>query len=104
MDDVFKALADSNRRKILDIVRDQPGINVNDLSQFFDFSRFATMKHLKILQEAKLVLSSKDGKEKNLFINAVPIQTIYERWIRNYEGHWASSLIKLKGRIEEDNS
>ncbi|MCX6126384.1 MAG: metalloregulator ArsR/SmtB family transcription factor [Proteobacteria bacterium] len=104
MDEVFKALADPNRRKILDIVRDQPGINVNDLSQHFDFSRFATMKHLRLLEEAKLLLGKKEGKDKRLYINAVPIQMIYERWIRNYEGHWAASLTKLKGRIERDNS
>lgn len=102
MDDVFKALADPNRRKILDIVRDQPGINVNELSKHFEFSRFATMKHLKILEDAKLILGKKEWKDKRLYINAVPIQMIYERWIRNYEGQWASSLSKLKDIIEKE--
>jgi DNA-binding transcriptional ArsR family regulator len=103
MDDIFKALADPSRRKILDLVRDHPGINVNDLSEHFDFSRFATMKHLRILESAKLILAKKEWKDKRLYLNAVPIRKIYERWISKYEGEWSSSLIKLKNNIEKDN-
>ena len=104
MDEVFKALADPSRRKILDIVRDQPGINVNELSGHFEFSRYATMKHLRILEEARLILGKKEWKDKRLYINAVPIRMIYERWIRNYEGQWAASLTNLKDLIERDES
>ena len=100
MDDVFKALADPNRRKILDIVRDQPGINVLALSEHFKFSRYATMKHLRVLEQAKLIVSKKVWKDKLLYINAVPIQMIYDRWISRYAGKWASSLTKLKDTIE----
>ncbi len=103
MDEVFKALADPSRRKILDLLRDHPGMNVNDLSNHFTFSRFATMKHLRILESAKLVVGKKEWKDKRLYLNAVPIRSIYERWISKYEGEWSSSLIKLKHNIEKDD-
>lgn len=85
-DEVFKALSDPNRRRILDIVREQPGINVNELTKQFQFSRFATMKHLKVLEDSKLILSKKEWKDKKLYLNAVPIQQIYDRWISMYAG------------------
>ena len=102
LDDVFKALADPSRRKILDIVKDRPGLNVNDLSEHFAFSRYATMKHLRILEAAKLVVGKKEWKEKRLYLNAVPIQMIYDRWISQYAGKWASSLTNLKDLIEKE--
>ena len=102
MDEVFKALADPNRRKILDLVRATPGMNVNDLTQHFEFSRFATMKHLRILEQAKLVIAKKEWKDKRLYLNAVPIQMIYERWMSGYAGRWAGSLTNLKDQIEKE--
>ena len=81
---VFKALADSSRRKMLDIVRDHPGINVNDLSAHFDFSRYGTMKHLSVLEAAQLITSERDWKDKRLFVNAAPIQKIYTRWMKHH--------------------
>ena len=103
MDDVFKALADSSRRKILDIVLGSPGINVNELTEHFEFSRYATMKHLRVLEDAKLIISKREWKDKRLYLNAVPIRLIYERWIRKYEGQWASSLINLKIIAERED-
>jgi DNA-binding transcriptional ArsR family regulator len=102
LDEVFKALADPSRRRILDLVRERPGINVNELTEHFDFSRFATMKHLKVLEEARLVLGKKEWKEKRLYLNAVPIQMIYDRWISRYAGKWAKSLINLKDQTETE--
>lgn len=101
LDDVFKALADPSRRKILDIVRTRPGITVQALSECFEFSRYATMKHLRILEHAKLILGKKEWKEKRLYLNAVPIQMIHDRWISKYAGAWAASLTSLKKNIEE---
>ncbi len=104
MDEVFKALADPNRRKILDIVRDNPGINVNELSEYFQSTRYGTMKHIKLLEEANLLVSSRQWKEKKLHINAIPIQMIYERWISKYSQDWAASLTNLKKQLEGDES
>lgn len=100
MDDVFKALADPNRRKILDIVHSRPGINVNELTEHFEFSRYNTMKHLKLLESAKLVTSKREWNNRLLYLNAVPIQMIYDRWITKFSGEWASKLTKIKSNLE----
>jgi len=100
-DTVFKALADKNRRKMLDLVHEKPGINVKQLAANFEFSRYATMKHLKILELADLVVSEKKWKEKQLYLNAVPIQTIVDRWLSKYSKLWAANLTKLKRTIED---
>lgn len=101
MDLIFKALADSNRRDMLDALRDHPGLTVGELSERFPFTRFATMKHLKILEEAGLVLSRREWKTKRLYLNAVPIQQIADRWISRFAGEWAKRLNNLKKDIEE---
>jgi DNA-binding transcriptional ArsR family regulator len=102
MDEVFKALADRNRRKMLDMVRDNPGMNVNELAEHFEFSRYAVMKHLKILEAAKLLLPKREWKEKKLYLNAIPIREIHDRWISKYSGEWASRLTKLKNDLEKE--
>lgn len=103
MDKIFKALSDKNRRQILDLVKNKPGINVNELTEYFEFSRFAVMKHLKIMEDAELIISQKSGKNKLLYINAMPIQYIYDRWISKFSQVWASSLSELKYSLEEEN-
>lgn len=100
---VFKALADENRRRILDIIKSRPGISVGDLTDFFEFSRFAVMKHLKVLSEANLLKIEKNGKFRNIHLNAIPIQMIYDRWISKYSKHWANSLTRLKYDLEGEN-
>jgi uncharacterized protein YndB with AHSA1/START domain/biotin operon repressor len=102
MEKIFKALADQNRRKMLDIIKNNNGIIVNDLTNHFKFTRFAVMKHLKILEDAGLVVHKKEGKFKKLFVNAIPIQMVYDRWISGYSKLWASSLTSLKYKLEEE--
>lgn len=103
MDDVFKALADPVRREILDILRKDPGMNVNELSERFEMSRYGVMKHLRVLESANLVVGRKEWKEKKLYLNAIPIKQITDRWISKFEGEWASRLHNLKNIVEEDN-
>ena len=100
-DDIFKALADPSRRKVLDIAKQNPGITVNEMTDQFDFTRYAVMKHLKILEDCSLIVSKKEGKFRMLYMNAVPIQTIYDRWISKYSAHFAGSLTKLKYQLEK---
>lgn len=100
---VFKALSDESRRRILDILKNKPGISVGELTDFFEFSRFAVMKHLKVLSEANLLKIEKKGKFRNIYLNAIPIQMIYDRWISQYSKHWASSLTRLKYEIEGES-
>lgn len=100
MDKVFHALASGVRRRILDIVRDQPGCAVQEVSRHFDVSRIAVMKHLNVLEDAGLLVSEKKGRQRCLHFNAVPIQMIHERWTSEYSALWAGKLTNLKYRLE----
>lgn len=100
MDLIFHALAHKTRRRILDLVRDQPGQGVGELAKAFDVSRIAIMNHLKVLEEAGLLVSQKDGRTRRLYLNAMPIQAIHERWIDAYSGFWADRLSFIKQAAE----
>jgi DNA-binding transcriptional ArsR family regulator len=103
MDKLFHALASGVRRKILDIVREQPGCSVAAVSRHFDVSRIAIMKHLATLEAAGLIISQKEGRTRRLYFNVVPIQEIYERWSSEYSALWAGALTTFKHRVEENN-
>ncbi len=100
MDAIFQALGHSGRRRVLDIVREKPGCSVNDVCAYFDISRIAVMKHLRVLEAAQLIVSRKEGRVRRLFFNAVPIQMVYDRWTTEYSAFWASRLTDIKYRIE----
>lgn len=100
MDAVFKALAHPERRQILDILKQRPGCCVNEVCVYFDSSRIAVMKHLQVLERARLIHSEKTGRERKLFFNSVPIQMIYDRWTDEFSRIWASQLTRVKYRIE----
>lgn len=102
-DSVFRALADPSRRRILDLLKAKPGLTVGELGEDFEFSRFAVMKHLRILERNGLVVPRREGKMKRLYLNAVPIQTIYDRWISQYSALWASQLTSLKYELEGED-
>ena len=100
MDLVFHALAHQTRRRILDLVRDKPGQSVGELAKAFDVSRIAIMNHLKVLEEASLITSQKDGRSRRLYLNAMPIQAIHERWIDGFSAYWADRLSFIKQAAE----
>jgi DNA-binding transcriptional ArsR family regulator len=101
MDAVFAALAAESRRRILDILKKEPGCNVNRVCEFFDdIGRVAVMKHLDVLEGANLVLSEKVGRERLLYFNPVPIHMIYDRWTTEYSAYWAGRLSRMKYRLE----
>lgn len=100
MEKAFKALSDNNRRKMLDIIKNQPGTTVNELTEHFSFSRYGVMKHLKILEDAELLTYIREGKFKKMYINVMPIQTIYDRWISKYSALWANNISQLKYKLE----
>ena len=100
MDLVFHALAHQTRRRILDLVRDKPGQSVGELARAFDVSRIAIMNHLKVLEEASLITSQKDGRSRRLYLNAMPIQAIHERWIDGFSAYWADRLSFIKQAAE----
>jgi DNA-binding transcriptional ArsR family regulator len=101
MDAVFQALAHESRRRVLDIVRECPGISVGALASEFDVSRIAVMKHLAVLEEALLLVSEKDGRSRKLYFNAVPIQMIYDRWTDDYSAYWGGQVARIKYLAEK---
>src|ERR1700704_5109524 len=84
-DKVFKALADESRRKLLDRLRKKGGLSLGELCEKHDMSRQAVTKHLALLEAANLVVSKKQGREKLHYLNPVPINEIYMRWIGKFE-------------------
>ena len=100
MDKAFKALADSNRRKLLDMLYVDNGQTLNDLCRFLEMSRQAVTKHLNILEKANLVSVIWRGREKLHYLNPVPIHDIHKRWINKYEHIQLDNLAKLKQTLE----
>lgn len=97
---VFGALAHRTRRQILDVLKEAPGCNVNHVASFFEVSRIAVMKHLRVLEDAGLVVSRKEGRARVLHFNPVPIQEIHERWTTEFSRRWAAKLTRIKDRVE----
>lgn len=103
MDAVFRALADPTRRKLLDKLFEQDGQTLSALERRLPMTRFGVMKHLRVLEEANLVTTRKRGREKLHFLNPVPIQLVYERWVSKYAEPWAAALTGLKRELEEED-
>jgi uncharacterized protein YndB with AHSA1/START domain/DNA-binding transcriptional ArsR family regulator len=101
MDEVFKALADPTRRTLLDQLFEQDGQTLSTLEQRLPMTRFGVMKHLKVLEQAGLLTTRRQGREKLHFLNPVPIRLVHDRWVSKYSEPWAATLTGLKARIEE---
>jgi len=97
---VFRALADPTRRSLLDELFREDGQTLSALQGSFDMSRFGVMKHLRLLEEAGLVVTRRRGREKLHYLNAVPIRLVHDRWVSKYAEPWAASLSDLKTRLE----
>lgn len=103
MDLIFKALSDATRREILDVLFAQDGQTVGEVSQRFEdqMGRFGVMKHLRVLEEADLVITQRVGRSKRLFLNPVPIEEVANRWISKYAARFSSALVDLKHTTQE---
>ena len=101
MDAVFKALADASRRKLLDLLFENNGQTLSELCEHLDMTRQAVTKHLVLLEEANLVTTIWRGREKLHYLNPVPLQEIYDRWIGKYERHRLQALSDLKKSLEK---
>ena len=106
MDDnlVFKALADPTRRLLLDLLFEREGRTLTELESQVDMTRIGVMKHLRLLEEAGLVLTRRSGREKLHFLNPVPIRLIHNRWINKYTERQVSALANLKSNLESENN
>jgi uncharacterized protein YndB with AHSA1/START domain len=102
MDEVFRALADPTRRALLDELFGEDGQSLRALQGRFEMTRFGVMKHLRLLEEAGLVVTRRRGREKLHFLNPVPIRLIHDRWVSKYAEPWVSALTGLKSELEEN--
>ena len=100
-DRVFKALADPTRRHLLDRLFERDGRSLGELESELEMTRFGVMKHLRLLEEAGLVVTRRQGREKLHFLNPVPIRQIHDRWIDKYTERVVSALLDLKDDLEE---
>ena len=99
-DRVFKALADPTRRLLLDLLFEREGRTLTELESEVEMTRFGIMKHLRVLEEAGLVVTKRSGREKLHFLNPVPIRLIHNRWIDKYTEHHVAALADLKHELE----
>lgn len=102
-DKVFKALADVSRRKLLDKLRQNNGLTLGELCDGHDMSRQAVTKHLILLEAANLVVTRKQGREKLHYLNPIPINEIYTRWIGQFEQTRLDALYNLKQSLKEND-
>jgi uncharacterized protein YndB with AHSA1/START domain/DNA-binding transcriptional ArsR family regulator len=101
MDDVFRALADPTRRSLLDALFREDGQTLSALEARLPMTRFGVMKHLKVLEAARLVVTRRRGREKLHFLNPVPIRLVHDRWVSKYAEPWAATLSDLKHELEK---
>jgi DNA-binding transcriptional ArsR family regulator len=100
-DPVFKALADPTRRLLLDRLYERDGRSLTELESDLAMTRFGVMKHLRVLEDAGLVVTRRSGREKLHYLNPVPIRLIHDRWIDKYAERRVSALADLKHKLEE---
>lgn len=96
----FKALSHPIRREILDFLKEGPKTTGFLSEQFANISRYAVMKHLSLLEDAELVIVRREGRIRENYLNAVPLQQIYDRWMNQYQSNIASSMLNLKSKLE----
>jgi uncharacterized protein YndB with AHSA1/START domain/DNA-binding transcriptional ArsR family regulator len=99
-DRVFKALADPSRRLLLDQLFERDGRSLTELEARLEMTRFGVMKHLRVLEDAGLVVSRKVGRSRLHYLNRVPIRQVHDRWIDKYTEHRAAALADLKSQLE----
>jgi len=100
---VFKALADPTRRLLLDRLFERDGRTLTELEADVEMTRFGVMKHLRLLEDAGLVVARKSGRNKLHFLNPVPIRLIHDRWIDKYTEPQVSALVDLKAELESES-
>ena len=101
MDIVFKALSDPTRRALLDQLFSEDGQTLGALESQFDMTRIGVSKHLRLLEDAGLIVSKRRGREKLHYLNPIPIRLIHDRWVSKYTEAWAAGLIDLKNELED---
>ena len=104
MEKVWKALASDVRREILDLLRDGPQTTGALADAFPRLTRFAVMQHLRVLEDAELVIPRRRGRERYNYLNPVPIQQLYDRWVARYMKPWTEALVSLQTELETQSN
>jgi uncharacterized protein YndB with AHSA1/START domain/DNA-binding transcriptional ArsR family regulator len=104
VDPVFKALSDPTRRQLLDTLRDKGGLTLTELEQGLGMTRFGVMKHLRVLEEANLVVTRRDGRFKYHYLNALPLQEVADRWMAPYGKPLARFALNIKNALETNQT
>ena len=104
MDAIFKALNDPARRNLLDSLRKRDGQSLSDLEEVLEMSRFGVMKHLRVLEDAGLIITRKDGRFKYHYLNALPLQDVMDRWAAPFLQRQARAVTELKAKLERDTA
>jgi DNA-binding transcriptional ArsR family regulator len=100
----WRALANPLRREMLDVLRDGPCTTGELADRFPELSRFAVMQHLGVLEAGGLVIHRRQGRHRFNYLNPVPIQQIFDRWVSRYQAPWLESLVALKDQLEQPES
>lgn len=98
---VFRALADPTRRFLLDLLFERDGRTLTELESELEMTRFGVMKHLRVLEEADLVVTRRSGREKLHYLNPLPIRMVHDRWIDKYTERRVTALLDLKNQLEQ---
>lgn len=101
MDEVFKALADKNRRKMLDRLYAEPGLTLSELVESVAMTRQSASRHVSVLEQAELIVTHWSGREKLHYLNPVPVFEMSERWLDKFSENKALTLLALKTALEE---
>jgi DNA-binding transcriptional ArsR family regulator len=104
LEPVWRALSNPIRRRMLDVLREGPRTTGALADGFPDLSRFAVMQHLRVLEEGGLVVHRRRGRQRFNYLNPVPIQQIFNRWVSRYQGPWLESLVALKDQLEREDA
>jgi len=97
---VWKALSNPVRREILDVLHEEPHTTGDLAARFPDLTRFAVMQHLGVLQEAELVVVRREGRKRYNYLNPMPIQQVYDRWVVRYLKPWTEALVHMRDELE----
>lgn len=104
LDEVWRALANATRRRILDVLRRGPATTGALADEFPELSRYAVMQHLRVLAEADLVLVRRAGRRRYNYLNPVPIRRIHDRWVERYMQPWTEALVGLRDQLEAERT
>lgn len=103
LDSLFTALANARRRAMIDVLRDQPGATIADFARRLGISGVGALKHVRVLEQAGLIVSRVEGRKRRLYFNIMPIHEVYEQWTDQYSRFWGDRVADIKAALESQH-